>query len=201
MLGYRRIPENWKSGIPAIAESKFDYTDFNFNSIVESTEKRALALIRATGGTVAGDSVEVKTQKPKPLNVRLWDDYGSPRERIKSADARWRWTGDWRQDSRTGQRTTGTAGAEAQIEFEGTGAILEGTYLPQGGTATIYLDGKLDRTVDVCSDENSNRTGESVWHVFGLSNGKHVVRLVVAGKPGPGSSKTDVVLEALITFR
>ena len=36
MLGYRRIPGQWKSGIPAIADQKFKYTDFTFHTIVES---------------------------------------------------------------------------------------------------------------------------------------------------------------------
>ena len=41
MLGYKAIPEEWKSGIPAIADKKFNYTDFTFHTIVDSTEKRA----------------------------------------------------------------------------------------------------------------------------------------------------------------
>jgi hypothetical protein len=55
--------------------------------------------------------------------------------------------------------------------------------------------------VDVCSDESSNRSGEAVWHAFGLREGKHTLRLVVDGKPGPGSDKTDVAIEGLIIFR
>ncbi|HVX65739.1 MAG TPA: ADP-ribosylglycohydrolase family protein, partial [Bryobacteraceae bacterium] len=46
MLGYDRIPDMYKSGIPALADKKFDYTDFSFTSIVASTDKRALELIR-----------------------------------------------------------------------------------------------------------------------------------------------------------
>ena len=199
MLGYRGIPDQWKSGIPAIAEKKFNYTDFNFHEIVDSTEKRALALIRATGGSVDEQSVEVEVQRPKPVEVGLWDDYGSPVERIAPSDPRWRWTGDWQAAARN--RTASAAGSEVSIAFEGTGVILTGTLLPKGGTATVYLDGKPDRTVDVCSDEPGNRNSESVWHKFGLPNGKHTVRLVVDGRPGPGSDRTDVAIEGLIVFR
>ena len=199
MLGYRGIPDQWKSGIPAIAEKKFSYTDFNFHEIVDSTEKRALALIRATGGKVDGESAEIAVQTPKPIEVPLWDDYGSPVERIAHSDPRWQWKGDWRVAPRN--RIASAAGSEASIAFEGTGAILTGTLLPKGGTATVYLDGKLDRTVDVCSDERDNRNTESVWHIFGLPNGRHTVRLVVEGKPGPGSDRTDVAIEGLVTFR
>jgi hypothetical protein len=199
MLGYNRIPESWKSGIPAIADKKFSYTDFTFREIVASTEKRALALVSATGGKVADTGVIVAVQRPKPVTVPLWDDYGSPVERIKTADPRWQWKGAWKEDPRN--RAASQAGSEATVSFEGTGAILTGSYLPKGGTATVYLDGKLDRKVDVCSDETSNRGGESVWHVFGLKNGKHTVRLVVDGKPGPNSDQTDVLIEGLVVFR
>jgi hypothetical protein len=199
ILGYKAIPENWKSGIPALADKKFNYTDFTFHEIVASTEKRALSLIASTGGKVAGDTVTVATQKPKPLAVPLWDDYGSPVERVAVTDPRWKLKGDW-QEYRAG-RTATAAGAEAEIAFEGTGAIVFGTYLANGGTASVYLDGKLDRTVDVVSDEGQIRNNESIWHVFGPKNGKHTVRLVVNGKPGPGSDKTDVSIDGLIIFR
>jgi hypothetical protein len=199
MLGYRRIPDKWKSGIPAIADKKFNYTDFNFREIVASTEKRALALIAATGGRVDEQNAEVNIQQPKPLAVELWDNYGAPVERVAHGDARWQWKGEWRAESRN--RTASGAGSEASIEFEGSGVIVAGTLLPKGGTATIYLDGKMERTVDVCSDESSNRNGESVWHAFGLAKGKHTVRLVVDGKPGPGSDRNDVAIEGLVVFR
>jgi hypothetical protein len=199
MLGYKRIPEQYKSGIPAIADKKFNFTDFTFREIVASTEKRALALIAATGGKIAGETVTVAIEQPKPTIVPLWDDYGSPVERVKFSDARFQWKGAWKEDARG--KTASEAGAELTISFEGTGAILTGTYLPQGGTATVYVDGQPDRTVDVCSDENQTRGGESVWHRFGLTDRKHTIRVVVDGKPGPGSSKTDVMVEGLIVFR
>ena len=87
------------------------------------------------------------------------------------------------------------------IRFEGTGAIVSGPFLPKGGRMSVYLDGKFDRSVDVCSDEEQIRIGEALWHVFGLSNGPHTVRVVVEGKPGPGSDVSDVEIEDLIVFR
>jgi hypothetical protein len=207
MLGYSKIPEQWKSGIPAIADKKFSYTDFTFKEIVSSTEKRALDLVRAAGGKVSDDSVEIPMERAKPTPVPLWDDYGSPVERVKTTDARWQWKGNWSADPRQKPdadrpaRIASAAGAEVTVAFEGTGAILTGTYLPKGGTATVYLDGKMDRTVDVCSDEDSNRGGEAVWHAFGLKNGKHTLRFVVDGKPGPGSDSTTVIVDGLVTFR
>jgi len=199
MLGYRAIPDEWKSGIPAIADKKFSYTDFTFKTICESTEKRAIVLILKTGGRRDGDTLFVRTQKPKPAKLEVWDDYGSPVERIAVADSRWRFTGDWKDVK--GTRIAGRKGAEASLEFDGTGIILVGPYLVSGGKADIYLDGKLVKTVDVFPDEDQNKSGESVFHAFKLKNTRHTVRLVVRGEPYPGSKGSEIGLNGAIVFR
>src|SRR5574340_1554357 len=180
MLGYDAIPEDWKGGIPALADKKFAFTDFSFHSIVDSTEKRAVALIQRTGGRVEGDKVFIKLQQPKAAKLELWDDYGSPVENVKTSDSRWVFEGNW-SASKNG-RMTAEKGAEATISFEGTGAMVIGPYLVKGGMLDVYLDGKLDRTLDVYSDERGDRGTEAVWHAFGLKNAKHTVRLVVRGE-------------------
>lgn len=204
-LGYKKIPDFWKSGIPAIADRKFQYTDFSFNTIVDSTVKRTVALVEKNGGRLNGDKLTVKTQAAKPARLEIWDDYGSPVERVGIEDPRWSWTGAWDLAKATQRRiavrrTSNVKGAEASISFEGTGAIVAGQYLPSGGKAEIYLDGKLDRTVDVYPDEDQPKS-DAVWHGFGLKNGKHTVRLVVLGEPYPGSKGSDISLESLIVFR
>jgi len=207
MLGYKAIPDLWKSGIPAIADEKFRYTDFTFKTIVESTEKRAVALVQKTGGRVDGDELLVKLQPPQAPPLAVWDDYGSPAERVGASDSRWRWKGSWTTDKseRRGEtietRTASRKGAEATIAFEGTGAIVTGPYLAKGGKAEVYLDGQLQQTVDVYSDEEGNKGGESVWHAFGLSNGKHTLRLVVLGAPYAGSGGNDVAIQDIVVFR
>jgi hypothetical protein len=200
MLGYRAIPDLYKGGIPALAGQKFQFTQHSFDSIVASTEKRALALIRKTGGKTDGDRITVRTEPPKAPKLEVWDDYGSPVERIAVADPRWQFTGEWKPSGRAA-RLSAEKGASAAIEFEGTGAIVVGTYLTSGGRLQVFLDGKLDRTLDVYSDEKGNRSGESVWHGFGLRNAKHQVRLVVLGEPYQGSAGADVSLDDLVVFR
>jgi hypothetical protein len=120
-------------------------------------------------------------------------------ERVPVTDARWQWKGSWRNEKLT--RTSGEKGAEAMISFDGTGAIVVGPYLPAGGKADVYLDGRLHSTVDVYPDENSRKGGESVWHTFGLKNAKHTVRLVVRGEPYSGSSGSDIGIDDLVIFR
>jgi hypothetical protein len=204
VLGYGGIPDEFKSGIGAIADEKFSYTDYTFNTIVTSTVNRAVALVERNGGRVEGDSIIVPLQTAQPVRLELWDDYGSPVERIPVGDPRWNFMGDWEQG--WGGLSSATEGAEALIGFEGTGVIVGGTYLASGGTADIYLDGELHGTVDVYSDEDGNKYGESVWHVFGLTDSEHEVRVVVKGEPyvgmdGDQSSGTDIALSYLVVFR
>jgi hypothetical protein len=199
VMGYRAIPEKWKGGIPAIANEKFRYTDLTFETIIDSTVKRAVALVEQNGGRREGDRLIVKTQTPKPWKLDIWDDYGSPVERIAHTDSRWRFTGDW--TTKGDERITAAKGAEAAIAFEGTGGMIVGSYLPTGGKADIYLDGKLHRTVDVYPDENSPKRMESVWHAFNLKPGRHEVRLVVRGETYGESNGADISIHDFVVFR
>jgi len=207
MTGYRAIPEHWKFGIDGIADKKFSFTDFSFRTIVDSNMKRALAMIRKNGGTVEGGGVRIKPQSPSPVKLAVWDDYGSPVERISVKDARWRFSPGWKTPASSdpykdsGLRTSDEKGAEAAVAFEGSGAILAGTYLPNGGKADVYLDGKLDGTVDAYSDEDNRKVNEAIWHGFSLSNGKHTLRLVVRGEPQGESKGSEIDLSSLVVFR
>jgi hypothetical protein len=201
MMGYEKIPDEWKSGIPSIADKKFAYTDFNFHEIVESTYQRALKAVAREGGKVTETEIRVPLQTPKPVNIPLWDDYGSPVERIAYTDGRWRFSGGWRDDEKLRSRVSDEKGATAEIEFEGTGLIVVGPYLPDGGFAEIWLDGQKANTVDVYSDEKSTKGDESVYHQFGLKAGRHRVELKVTGVRHTESSGARVGVQYLIVFR
>ena len=201
MIGWEKIPEEWKSGIPAIADKKFAYTDFTFHEIVESTYQRALKAVTREGGRVSESEIHVPAQKARPVNIPLWDDYGSPVERIPHSDSRWRFTGQWQQDERSRWRVTDEKGASAEIEFEGTGFIVTGPYLPDGGFVEVWLDGKRVNNVDVCSDEPSIKGDESVYHQFGLKRGRHRVQLKVLGVRYKDSAGARVAVQDLIVFR
>lgn len=205
-MGLEGIPDRFKSGIEKIADEKFSYTNYSFRTIVDSTVKRAIAMAERHGGRVEGERLLVKAQDAVPAAFETWDDYGSPVERIPVTDSRWSWKGDWeRTESRWGPRhvvlTSGRKGAEATIEFEGTGAIVSGFYLPTGGKAEIHLDGELDRTVDVYPDEDRPKGWESVWHDYGLEDGRHSLRIVVLGEPYGDSAGTDIALTHLVVFQ
>ena len=87
------------------------------------------------------------------------------------------------------------------MTFSGTGTVLVGPYLPDGGKADVYLDGQLHRTVDANSDEEQGKSSEALWHAFGLKPGTHTVRVVVKGEPMYAGKGTTVGVEDLIVFR
>lgn len=198
VLGYERIPEEWKAGIPAIANEKFRYTDYSFNGIVESTLKRALNLIERAGGRREGEKLLVRLEQPAEPELEIWN-YGKVARRIAVSDKQWSFRGPWRSEKE--QRIAGERGAEALVSFKGTGAILVGPYLPEGGKADVYLDGELAATVDVCSEEKGAKSNEAVWHAYGLKAGKHTLRLVVRGEPYGDRKGTEVALQGLVVLR
>lgn len=206
-MGYTGIPEEYKSGIPAVADQKFSFTNFTFRTIVDSSHKRAIALVKSQGGHVVGDKLVVRLQKPVPPKLDVWDDYGTPVENILVRDKRWHWDGPWEETvaqlvlegKPRGPKSYGQLAS--QKGAEGTGAIVVGPFLGTGGKAEVYLDGNLDRTIDVYPGEPHRKYHEAVWHAFGLKNGKHTVRVVVLGQTYPGSTGSDIAIERLLVFR
>ena len=210
MKGYQGLPQAWQDAIQGIADEKFSYTNYSFNSIVDSTVNRAISQAEKQGGRVDGDRVLIKDEAAIPASMELWDDYGSPVERVSAGDSRWSWKGRWEEEkfvarsTETTQQGSNSAGAEASITFTGTGAIIAGPFMPNGGQADVYLDGELDRTVDSFSDELGDRATkrmEAIWHKFTLEDGEHTVRVVVKGEPYGDSEGSDVTISDLIVFR
>ena len=91
--------------------------------------------------------------------------------------------------------------AAATVIFDGTGAVLVGTYIPDGGKAAVYLDGELQADIDAYSDEEGSKGNESLWHIFGLESGLHELELVVLGEPYPGSKGSKIIIEDLVVFQ
>jgi hypothetical protein len=200
MIGYQAIPARWTDPLPAIADKRFSYTDYSFNSIVQSTIERTKRVARQEGGSVDAESLIIPPQEPEKLKLEQFRP-GKVMDRIKYDDPRWAWQGPW-------EKTLGSvpiprskaAGAAAVVQFEGTGALLVGPLMPEGGVAEIYLDGKLMAKVDAYNDDGV-RDGEGLWGKFDLPDGPHALRVLVKGEPYAGSQGAWFGLEDLIVFR
>ena len=192
--GYDAIPEQFKSGIPAIAEEKFSYTEYSFQSIVAENLEMAVDAAQRNGGTLDGNTLRVPIQAAVPAEVELFHDYGSVKERIKPGDERMKLIGDWEQQER--KRGSGTlrwtysetAGSVVEVDFEGTGVIVTALHEPESGIVRVWLDGEDQGVYDSSSEEDPDfpwgaKSAESVFHRFGLEDGPHNLRVEVLGEP------------------
>ncbi len=200
--GFAKIPARYTEQIESIADEKFQYTNASYHSIVEDTVNRALAIAEKSGGRREGEKLIILAQMPQAAKLREFK-VEKPIERISCADPRWVWTGAWTDFSsaKTGLEKLGSEkGCEAKIRFNGTGAIIVGPYVGAGGKADVYLDGKLDQTVDVWPDDSRRVVMECVWHKYGLPPGEHEVRLVVKGERMGESTGTEVRVHSLVVM-
>jgi hypothetical protein len=164
---------------------------------------RAAAMIERTGGKRDGDSYLIAIQTPRPTPAPQFD-IGRPIERIACDDPRWKWTGPWKRDvaKKSGaEMVASEKAAEASIDFDGTGACLCGPYVGAGGTADVYVDGTLDRTIDVWPDDGQRKAMEDVWHRFDLPPGKHSLRVIVRGERFRESTGSEIRIHDLIVYR
>lgn len=203
MMGYAAIPAQWSSGIAAIADSNFKYTEYSFNTITASTVQRALRVITLAGGTVSDSLVVIPMQAPRAAALEQWDA-GDEGVRLESNAPAWTWTGAWaperaaRDGSDVPGRIASEAGASVSLTFTGTGVAIVGNRSTRGGRADVWLDGRkagmLDAWVDAATYDNA------LWHVTGLRAGAHTVRIVLRGDADARSTGTRVLIERAVTY-
>ena len=198
MIGYKAIPAKWTAPLPAMADKKFSYTNYSFNSSVESTIERAKKVISLEGGKVESDALVIPAEKPSRLELEQFNP-GLPVERIAFRDPRWSFKGDWQKDEKGELNRSDEQGAEATVKFKGTGAILYGQIVPEGGLMEISLDGKSMGTFDAYYDEGVRTEG--FWGKFDLAPGEHTVKLVVKGQRFEGSKGAWVPVSQLIVYQ
>jgi hypothetical protein len=97
-------------------------------------------------------------------------------------DGALKYQGEWAKAAQAASwkgtlHTTSSPGAEVQIEFSGNQMRLIGAVSPRGGKAEIYLDGvKQLAGIDFWNPRELQQ--QVVYYRNGLSQGKHVIRVV-----------------------
>jgi hypothetical protein len=198
MLGYEKIPDFWKSGIPKISDTKFQFTNYSYNEICKSTLNRALMIVKQAGGKVEGGEVIIPLQKPKSARLEQWNP-GIPDKRIDAKDSSWTWKGKWTEDAKSGAKTTNGAGAEATLNFTGTAVFVLGSNSQSGGRADVYIDGKRQRMLDAYIVERTS--DNALWHIYGLKQGAHTLRVVTRSDADPRSKGKNIVISSAVIFR
>jgi hypothetical protein len=209
--GFSGLPTDMQKGVTAVGDSLFINTTYSFNSAVSATEKYALDLISKEGGKVNDRRISVKIQDPEPpaLEVSFPDVVFDRRISVFDNNG-WKFSGKWKPYEISGGKGTGMikqsmvaekAGDEVIIPFTGSGISVVGNWYRDGGLADVYVDGKLNRTIDTYYYFANQQHTESIWHVLNLAPGDHTVRIVVKGEKRPESEGTKVYINSVIVFR
>jgi hypothetical protein len=196
MLGYSGIPPEFTAGIPKIADTKFDFTDYSFNEICKSTLDRALLVIEKNGGKVTDTEVIVRRQKPKAPRLEQWNP-GIPDRIVQPDNPAWNWRGDWTEIK--GAKVSTQAGNEVTFKFNGVAVALVGQLNQEGGRAEIFLNGKRAGIADAYIVERTH--DNALWHRYGLKPGEHTLRIVTLGDSDSRSKGSRISIQRAIVYR
>lgn len=204
MIGYAKIPEQYKPELAKLADTKFSFTEYSFNDIVKSTEARTLAVIKQAGGQVSETEVVIPEQSPQapPLEQA---NFGVPTQVVGCKDSAWNWQGKWIEEvgyiwgDKIDTRVAEGAGSEVTLRFNGTGVALAGDLSKYGGRADVYLDGaKQELVADAYIVPNTH--DNDLWRIHGLKPGEHTLRLVMRDDADPRSKGKKLIISRAIVY-
>ena len=210
--GLSNLPESMRKGIEAVGDSTFVNTSYSFNKAVENTYQYALRFIKADSGEVSDKEIKIKIQQPMApiLEVSFPNVVFDKKVSVFEKKA-WTQNGTWniykmkpwdKKELVEQALYAEKAGSERSFTFDGTGISINGNWLRDGGKADIYLDGKFQRTIDTYYYfSKQEHTNQSLWHVFGLQQGTHTVKIVVKGEKRPESEGTKVYISEAVIYK
>lgn len=83
-------------------------------------------------------------------------------------------------------------GAAATLKFHGSGIEMFGNMGESYGQVNVFIDGKLDRKVDLHDSTLGTLKGQRTYWNYGLSDGKHTIKVVNVGNEKTGKRLFDV---------
>jgi hypothetical protein len=160
VLGYDKIPPEWKLGLKEAEDINFKYTEISLNKVYEIGLKHALLNIEANGGKINNDMVTIKTQLPQTVKLEQGFAGMYPVAKVEFNNII----------------------TELSFEFEGTGFSLAGEAKKKAGTkeeyvflAMIHVDGQHVGTVELPTNFTHRRL--ELFAKYPLEKKKHVVKI------------------------
>lgn len=208
--GFKGLPEDMRKGVEAVSDTLFINTTYSFNTAVAASMKYAGDLIQKEGGKTEGNNWLIKRQAPVAAAMEVAFPNLVYDKIILPFDSKeYKFKGSWKSyevkndnEKKINQSMyTAKKGDEVEITFDGTGISVEGNWYKDGGKADVYVDGKLNRTIDTYYNFAGQQHTASIWHVLNLESGIHTVKVVVKGEKRPESEGTRVYLTAATIFR
>ena len=162
MLGYSKIPEEWKKGVYPVENMDFKYTTMSLNDVYEIGTKHALQTLQKNGGKVEGEDITIPGSEIKPVALEVGFEGHYPDERKDIG------------------KSLSTINSIVNVEFEGNGFVITGW---ASVTAKEYDDtaAELEMIIDGGNPEKilmptkfATRKHEIGWK-YQLPEGKHKV--------------------------
>jgi hypothetical protein len=212
MKGFSNLPPEMQQGVKQVGDSLFINTSYSFNSAVESTFKYAIKLIQKYGGMIKDNNITLPVQQVVPAKLEVsFPNVVFDKTLSVFSKENWKFKGSWQvykekswdgKEYKNQAMFAGNAGDEIELSFEGTGVALKGNWFKDGGRADVYLDGKLQRSIDTYYYySNQEHTGVSLWHVFQLQPGNHLIKVKVRGEKRSESLGTNVYITEAIIYK
>lgn len=207
--GYEAIPEDLKSHIPAIADECFLHTDYSFNKAVSQTLEFISQNVAANGGRVNDDAYIIEKQQPEaPKLIKGFNGLKVASLTSVSEADKWNFKGEW-TDFAYGDgddapyKVSNAPGDEFEIDFEGTGVALMGSWNTDCGRADVFIDGDYVKTIDTyyvaeAGKYEGNRA--YLFYVVDLPYGHHILKLVNNPKNNPRSTANKIYVEKILVY-
>lgn len=211
--GFKELPAEYQQAVNAMGDSLFDNTSYSFKTAVDKTIDYAKRLAVENGGEATATELKIKVQQPQafPLEVsfpklvfdRKISAFAKEGVELKGSWNSYTFLNPWsKKETKDQSRYSSKAGDEISFSFEGTGVSLVGNWFKDGGKADVYVDGVQKRTID-CYFNFANQQHENMdlYHITGLPEGKHTIRVVVKGEKRPEASAANVYISEILVFK
>jgi len=205
--GLSGLPAPYQDAVKAMGDSLFSNTSYSFNKAVDQTMKYAQQLVSQNGGKVTDKDLQIKIQKPEPAKLEIsFPNLVFDKQSDVFADEGWSFKGKWDNyvnwDKKNQSKYSSTKGDEISFTFEGTGVSITGNWFKNGGKADVYVDNVLQRTID-CFFYYAQQELENmnIYHILGLREGKHTVKIVVKGEKRPESQGENVYVSGATVYK
>jgi hypothetical protein len=166
ILGYDKLPAYWKQGLKEVEDIDFKYTTTSLNKVYTTSLKHALLMVKANGGSVKGDKINIKLQTPKTVRFEQCFEGLVPVSKLPIKN----------------ELTTPN---QTQYSFTGTGFVLRGAAVKNKADlpeyefkADLYIDGEKVESAAVLPTRFTTRRYELFWK-YKLPNKKHTVKVVI----------------------
>lgn len=209
--GYIKLPEVFKSHIPAIADKPFLHTNSSYNTAIDQTLKFIEQNVIRHGGEVTADMYLIKAQEPK-FEGKLEQAYArkvmSYQTQITDI-GKWTLKGDWKDfiygdGDQDLYKVANSPNDTLEFTFEGTGISLLGSWNKDAGKADVYINDKFVKQIDTYFREEAGKYDVNRAHIFhhmNLNPGKHKVTLVVSKDKHPKSEGHKIYVERAVVYR